>query len=127
MPTIQVDVIQVNDIVRPLYEEAYYQQSIPKKAREVSYDKKGIDPKPVNTDIDSEGNFKANYELMGNVFRTGVSRSSPKFRDTPVYDYSGDRFQKPIRTFTVTRVYNSEKNRWKTTQDMENDVNATRG
>jgi len=115
--------VKVSDLVRPVYEDIYPQQKIPLKAREapdVSDKKAAADPKRFEAESEQDDySFKANYEMMGNVFRSGISRNSAKFKNQETFPHDEDRYQKPIRAFTVTKLYDSELNRFKTDADIE--------
>jgi len=78
-----------------------------------------VDPKRYDAGDDSDFVFKTNYEMIGNVFRTGIARNNPKLMAAEAFPSDSDRLQKSIRTFTVTKLYDSEKNRWKTEADIE--------
>ena len=64
--------------------------------------------------------------MMKNVFSSGVNPSSAKLKDKSIFPYELDKFQKPIRSLTVTKTFDADLERWKTLADHEADRDLSR-
>ena len=56
--------------------------------------------------------FKVNYDMLMNVFRTGVSKSSASFREKTQFPFELDKFQNSIRSFSINRTFDSDSAKW---------------
>ena len=87
-------------------------------------DSKGdkVDANAFEAGDDESYSFQANYEMLQNIFRTGVSPGQMMFRGKKVFPYELDKFQKPIRSFKITKVFDSQSKKFKTEQDLEKEA-----
>ena len=110
------------------YDDVYPAQTVPSKARDIpdEYDTKKADPERYEAGSDNDYSFKANYEMMKNVFQTGINPSSVRFKDEAIFPFELDKTQKPIRSLTVSKTYDADKRRWKTPDDHEKDRDLSR-
>lgn len=63
--------------------------------------------------------------MATNVFQTGVSRG-PSYRNNEIFPYEQDKHQKSIRTFTITKVFDAKKKKWKMARDYARDADLTK-
>lgn len=84
------------------------------------------DPSMFDAGQDQDFTFKANYDLINNVFRTGITRGSAIFKSSVTFPYELDNFQKTIKSFQVSKTYDSDRERWKTQQDVEAEMDLSR-
>ena len=49
-----------------------------------------------------------------------------KFRETNQFPYELDKYQKPIRSFTITKIFDSDKRKWKAEADFASDADLSR-
>ena len=59
-----------------------------------------------------------NPDLIANVFKSGYNRSSTNFKQTKIFPYELNNFQKNVQNFNVKKVFDSEKQRWKGKGDI---------
>ena len=79
-------------------------------ARDVPDDPKAKpDPSMFDAGEDKDFTFKANYDMITNVFRSGIGRGSSVFKDSTIFPYELDNYQKPIKSLKVTKVFSSDR------------------
>ena len=59
--------------------------------------------------------------MLDGVFRSGINRNNAAFKGIESFPFEIDKLQKSIRSFTVTKVYDSALNRWKNDEDFRNE------
>ena len=70
---------------------------------------KTVDPAMFDAGEDQDFTFKANYDMLTNVFKSGISRGSAVFKESIVFPYELDNYQKPIKSLKVTKMFASDK------------------
>ena len=86
-----------------------------------------MDAKNFDAAGDGDYTFKANYDMVSNVFRGGLSRNNQNFKNLEEpFPFEQDKLQSPLRSFTITKLYDAQMDRWKTPQDVEDEKELTR-
>ena len=53
-----------------------------------------------------------NPDVIVNVFKSGYSKTSERFKQTNIYPHELDNYQKSILNFEIKKVFDSEKKVW---------------
>ena len=84
------------------------------------------DPSMFDAGEDQDFTFKANYDMITNVFRSGIGRGSSVFKNSTVFPYELDNYQKPIKSLKVSKTFDSDRSRWKTEEDLKKEMDMSR-
>ena len=62
-----------------------------------------------------------NPDVLVNVFRSGYSKTSERFKEAQIYPHELDNLQKNIVSFDAKKVFDSEKRTWAGKESKAND------
>jgi len=61
-----------------------------------------------------------NPDVIVNVFKSGYSKTSERFKEATIYPHELDNYQKSILNFEIKKVFDSEKRVWQVAEGERN-------